>query len=54
MSNRLKTLGITSSFSIFTGDLTSKANDTLSWDTWFNDISYADLAINNSLSQTEH
>lgn len=49
MFNRLKSLGITSAFSIFTGDLTSNANDTLSWDTWFNDISYKDWAINSSL-----
>jgi hypothetical protein len=49
MAERMADIDINSSFSMFTGDLTSTASDALSWDTWFNDVSYSDWAINSSL-----
>lgn len=44
------TTGVPGAFTIFTGDMTSKANDYMSWKAFFDDIAYQDWTSNKSLA----
>jgi uncharacterized repeat protein (TIGR02543 family) len=49
MASYAASSGVPGAFSICTGDITSEADDFLSWDTFFDDIAYQDWCANQSM-----